>query len=281
MSGADGLTRARPALQRLVDGVRARSDGARLGLVVVDVATGERLAWNGAERFTAASVIKVPVLLAALRQVDDGVLGLDERIARPARNAVGGSGVLKELTSVDEMSLRDLLTLMIVISDNTATNTVLDVIGVAAVGELLRDLGGTASRIERKLMDLAARERGLDNVLTADDVATVLVQLERGEVLTAEGTRTALEILGRQQLRDRLPRYLPDDVQVAHKTGELSGVRHDAGVLYLGADGSRPVVVVVLTEGFTDTLSVGVGTGGDANDLGADIGHAVYEAYLA
>lgn len=274
-----GLAVARPRLQRLVDAVRERPDGARVGLVVVDVGTGERIGWAGGDPFTAASVIKVPILLAALRLADAGTVDLDQRVAQPCRDAVGGSGVLKELSSVHELSLRDLLVLMVVVSDNTATNTVLDVVGIEAVDELVRDCGLGGSRLERKLMDLAARDRGLDNVITAADIATLLAALVRGDVLSAEHTRTALDMLGRQQVRDRLPRHLPAGTRVAHKTGDLPGLRHDAGVLYLGPTGDRPIVVVVLTEGFRDPLTTADTSGGDASDLGAAVGRIVHEAF--
>ncbi|MQA01189.1 MAG: serine hydrolase [Streptosporangiales bacterium] len=276
---SNGLAVARPKLQRLVDAVRARPDGGRVGLVVVDAETGERIDWAGGDPFTAASVIKVPILLAALRLADAGTVDLEQRVPRPCRDPVGGSGVLKELTSVHELSLRDLLMLMVIVSDNTATNTVLDVIGIEAVDALLRDCGLGSSRLERKLMDLAARDRGLDNVITAADIATLLAALVRGDVLTGSHTRTALDMLGRQQVRDRLPRYLPEGTRVAHKTGDLPGLRHDAGVLHLGPTGDHPVVVVVLTEGFADPLTTTDTTGGDASDLGADVGRIVHAAF--
>lgn len=275
---AESLTRAKTELERLADAVRDRGDGARLGLAVVDVDSGERLEWTADEPFSSASVIKVPILVTALGLVDDGTLDLEQPVPTPRAAAVGGSGVLKELTSVDELSLRDLLTLMTVISDNTATNLVIDLIGIEAVTTFARGHGYPGIRAERKLMDLAARERGADNTLTAHDVASLFTALVRGELLSVGGTETALDVLTRQQVNDRLPKRLPFGTRVAHKTGEIEGVRHDAGVLYLGPN-ERPVVAVVLTEGFPEADSAAGVSGGDATEVGARVGAILYDAY--
>lgn len=274
------LHSAEPALTAVVDAVRDRADGARVGLVVVDVRSGERFATADTETFEAASVIKVPIVLTVLRAVQDGRLRLDDEVQVRHEAAVGGSGVLRELPSVRRLSVRDVLTLTIVVSDNTATNLLIDLLGgVDRVNALLDEVGATGTRLGRKLMDLDARARGEHNVLTASDVARLFTGLVRGELLDGELTRELLDVLARQQVRDRLPRRLPDDVRVAHKTGELGGIRHDAGVLYLGAGGDVPVVAVVLTERFTDVTRTDVGTGGAAADVGADVGRVLYDAY--
>lgn len=274
------LAAAEPALRELVEAVRGRGDGARVGVAVVDVPTGDRLTWGSAEPFEAASVIKMPILVAALRAVERGELRLDDPVRVPRDAVVGGSGVLRELSSLDRLSLRDLLTLMIVISDNMATNIVIDELGgVGPVNAMLDELGLRDTRLGRKLMDLAARARGELNVLTADDVAALFTALVRGELLAEAQTREALDVLSRQQVRDRLPLHLPADVRVAHKTGELGGLRHDAGVLYLGPAGDHPVVAVVLTERFADVPHTDVGTGGTAAAVAAEAGRILHAAY--
>lgn len=273
------LASVRARLDALAASVRER--GARLGLVVEDVEAAERLEWGADEVFTAASVIKVPVLLAALRRADAGALDLDALVHVPVDGRVGGSGVLKEMPSVERVSLCDLLTLMIVVSDNTATNVVIDVLGFEPVAELLRDQGLAATRLARRMMDTAARERGEENLTTAGETADLFCALVRGEVLAAAPRRTALDALSRQQVRDRLPRYLPPEVPVAHKTGELPGLRHDAGVLFLGAAYERPVVVTVLTQGFADPATAEGVSGGAANDVAAEVGGIVHDAYTA
>lgn len=251
-----------------------RQAPGRVGLVVRDLATGEELAWAPDELFPAASVIKVPVLVEALRQVVEGRLELDGRVPVRPEDRVGGTGILKELTSVSELSLRDLLTLMIVVSDNTAANVCIDRVGMQAVNQTMASLGLARTQLRRKMMDFEARQRGIDNWITAADAARLLELVATKAVLTAPMCDLAIDILSRQQVRDRLPRLLPAEVRVAHKTGELPGVRHDVGILFLP---QGPVVVSALTADFSTPASQGL-SGGEGAELIARIGRIVYDA---
>jgi len=128
-------------------------------------------------------------------------------------------------------------------------------------------LGLTGTQLQRKMFDYEARDRGLENITTAADIARLLRLIATRQILTPEACDLAIDIMARQQVRDRLPLYLPDDMHVAHKTGELPGVRHDSGVIFFD---SGPVIVVALTQGFPDPLSQSV-FGGDASALIAQI----------
>jgi len=249
---------------------------ATVGLVVKHLESGEELAWRPDERFPAASIIKIPILVEALRQAEMGRLRLDERIPIRPQDKVGGFGILKELGSLEALCLLDLLTLMTIISDNTAANLCIERVGMAAVNAAMESLGLTNTVLQRKMMDMAARERGLDNFTTPADVARLLELVAAERLLTAEGSRQALEILARQQVNDRLPLLLPAEVQVAHKTGELSGIRHDVGILGTGKD---RVVIVALTKGCETPLGKGL-SGGEASACIARIGRMVYDAVV-
>ncbi|GLY75705.1 serine hydrolase [Actinoallomurus iriomotensis] len=215
----------------------ARPAGGRVGVVVRPLdGAGETIEVAADHRFTAASLIKLPILAAAL---DSGV-PLDERL--PVRPAVPGSGVLAHLADVGDMSVRDLLTLMIAVSDNTATNVLIDRIGRDEVNAWCARHGLTATVLARHMMDFEARARGLNNLTSAADVATALSRLADSPF--------AVRALEAQQFNDRLPRHLPTGFRLAHKTGELTGVRHDAGIVYPPA--GPPVVVAALTEGVAD-----------------------------
>jgi beta-lactamase class A len=208
----------------------------RAALVVRPLDGGEATEVEADRRFPAASLIKLPILAAAL----DAGLPLGERL--PAGPPVPGSGVLAHLADIGDMSVRDLLTLMIAVSDNTATNIIIDRIGMEEVNAWCERRGLTATVLARRMMDARARERGLENLTSAADVASVLSWLaDRPFAVTA---------LEAQQLNDRLPRHLPAGFRLAHKTGELRGVRHDAGIIY--PPSGAPVVVAVLTEGCAD-----------------------------
>lgn len=251
-----------------------RAAPGRVGLVVKDLSTGEMLQWSPEDRFPAASVIKIPILVEALRQEQAGRLRLDERIPVKPEDKVGGFGILKELPSVETVSLLDLLTLMIIISDNTATNLCIARVGMDTVNETLASLGLRATVLRRKMMDMAARDRGLDNFTSAGDIGRLLELLATDQVLAPEGCARALDILTRQQVNDRLPLLLPAQVKVAHKTGELPGIRHDVGILFFD---SRRVVIAALTKEFSTPLAQGL-VGGEACELIARVSRDIFDA---
>jgi beta-lactamase class A len=244
-----------------------------VGLVIKDLSTGETLQWSPEARFPAASVIKIPILVEAFRQEQAGRLRLDERLPIRPEDKVGGFGILKELPSVESVSLLDLLTLMIIISDNTATNLCIERVGMDAVNGTMGSLGLRATVLQRKMMDMAARERGLDNFTSAGDIARLLELLATDQALTPEGCARALDILARQQVNDRLPLLLPSEVKVVHKTGELPGLRHDVGILFID---SRRVVIAALTKDVSAPVGQGL-VGGQASELIARVSRSIFD----
>jgi len=232
----------------------------RASLLVRDLATGDVLHEHDADHvYHAASTIKVPLLVRALQRVRRGDLALDDRHVMLATDRVSGAGVLHELGEGLALSLRDLLTLMIVVSDNTATNMVIDRVGVDDVNAFVAEaglhdtalVGGLQLPPERRTARQRAGER---NRTTARDMSRVLLGLARGEYLPPDLNDLALDILSRQQYRDIIGRGLPTDeagaplYRVASKSGELLGVHHDVGIVWT----PRPLVVTVLSEGGRD-----------------------------
>lgn len=241
--------------------VRLASAGftGRASLVVQDAATGETLHDEFPdEALPAASIVKLWLLVRGLWAAQTGAVPLTERlILRPA-DRVPGSGVLHELGAGLEPSWQDLLTLMVVVSDNTATNLVIGRLGLEAVQAWLAE-GWPQTRLVGKLQlppdeRNDAQRRGERNTTTAVAAATLLGQLYRGELLDAPHTRLALDILGRQQFRDILARHVPCTASgeplypVLSKSGELMGVHHDAGLLLL----PRPLSVALMSVGGHD-----------------------------
>lgn len=218
-----------------------------------------------------ASTIKVLIMITALREAHAGRVALDTSVALPAERT-GGFGVLRELPSVHRVALADLITLMIVVSDNAATNAVIDIIGFDAIAECTAELGCERTRVERRLMDVHAPGR---NTTCALDQARVLDRLATERALPPELTRHALGVLARQQVRDRLPALLPASARCWNKTGEIRGARHD--VALIGDDRPRTVVAVLVDE-LTDEFS-SRGSGRSAvYDHFADLGVRVYRA---
>ena len=199
------------------------------------------------ELFPSASVIKLPLVMTLYADAARGRLDLDERIAVGDR--VDGSGVLRHMRDVESLSLRDLAMLAVIVSDNTATNRLIERIGVDRVGERLHEWGCPMSRLSRKMYDFEAAKRGNENVMTARETVSLLVRLERGECEDRTTSDAVLGILEQCQDRTMLLRYLPYGTKVPHKTGTLDESRNDAAIL----PGERPVIVAAFTRKLRDT----------------------------
>ena len=235
----------------------------------------ERLAQ---EPFVAASTIKVPVLVALYAAAAQGRLRLDEEIALRAEDQVTGSGVLQVLSPGVRLPLRDLAELMIVVSDNTATNLLLERIGIDAVNACMEEMGLQVTRVLRALQVVPVGARG-SNTVTAGELATLLLRLAQGQAVSWDACRRMVATLRRQQLRHGLPALLPPARggtvgalpiwELAHKTGSLSDHEHDVGLLYLRG---QTIALAVLTRR--------CGPGPGARSLIARVGRAVFDAYV-
>jgi beta-lactamase class A len=250
--------------ESLIREIATRLDG-HLGLVVRSLRGAEpRVELNATDRFPAASVIKLPILWTFFLAVDRDELDPDEPWTLTPEAKVGGSGVLQLLGDGLQLSLADLVTLMIVVSDNTATNGVIDRLGPDRIDAAIRNLGLASTALRRRMMDFAARDRGLENVTTPEDTARLLARFATGDGLSEHSAARARRILLGQQLKSKLAARLPAGVTLAHKTGELAGLEHDAGWLEAG---DSTVVVVAFTRDLRDNA--------DGVAALAAIGHAV------
>lgn len=178
--------------------------------------------------FPAASLAKLPIALELMRRADMGQFDLNERLDTSREPRVGGGGVLDYLDPTTSLTLNDLCFLMIGVSDNTAANFLLDLVGMGEVNETLNRLNLPHTRLARRFMDLAARAAHRENVTTAADM-TSLLSLLWGSALP--GASRLRDILAAQQLDEDLKALLPETSRLAHKTGSLDGIFHDAGIL--------------------------------------------------
>ncbi len=213
-----------------------------MGFTVVDLTSGDRFERLAGETFPTASTIKLAILYELFRQADEGRITLDATRVLDRRQAVGGSGILNELTT-PTLSLRDYTTLMIVLSDNTATNVLIDIVGMDKVTARMAALGLNATRLRRKMIDLEAARRGNENVSTPGEIARLLQIIYRGEGLSKESAESLRAIL-RKPKSSPMRSAIPEDVVVANKPGDLEGVEVDAGIVYLEG---RPYIQAVMT----------------------------------
>lgn len=205
------------------------------GSVAVAVRTSDGFAWHwhGDRVVPSASTVKLPIMIAALRSG----MPLGRLLALPApADRAGGAGAIALLSSVGELTVHELVRLMIAQSDNDATNVLIDQLdlldaGATRLREVLDEAGARHTRMSRRMMDFAAAQEGRDNRTCADDLVAILVALRQGRLLDPASTGVALDALAEQQDRAGLPAWVPEDVRVGNKTGELPGLRHDVALL--------------------------------------------------
>jgi len=233
---------------RLEDAAR-RVDGV-VSYCVIDLTSGDRFTRLDLNVQPTASTIKLAVLYELVKQAEEGRLSLDAARTVDRQKVVGGAGILNIL-GTPTMSLRDFATLMIVLSDNSAANLVIDAVGLDAVTARMRALGLTSTRLRRRMMDGAAARRGDENVSTAAEIARLLEIFERGEGLKPQSRDEALRILKiRNDSRvSWVMKGVPETIDVACKEGDLEGVRVDAGIVYAK---NRPYIVSVMATYLQD-----------------------------
>lgn len=253
------LTSARADIERLI-----AASGAEAAVVWQPLdATGpsDSIRINADTVFHAASTMKVPVMIELFRQAEAGLLRLDDRIpvVNRFRSIVGGSPYAMSVSDDSDgevykaigglMTWRSLCEAMITASSNLATNILIDRLDPRSVQQTTDALGASGMRVLRGVEDQKAFDRGLNNVTTAEALATLFAAIGRGRAVSPAASREMLDILARQRFGTGIPAGLPPGTRVAHKTGSITRIRHDAGIVFT----ERPYVLVVLTRGLDDS----------------------------
>jgi beta-lactamase class A len=237
--------------QKLQDQLRAADqqlDGV-MGLAVKDLASGEEFFINGDEIMPQASSIKIAVLANLYVQAQQNKLKLLDEYTVRKEDMVPGSDIMLGLTpGTTRLTLRDLATLMVAVSDNSATNVLIDRLGMDNVNTMLNGLGFHATRLRRKMMDLKAAGEGRENVSTPREMMTLLETIYRGKLLNKEMTEDFLRVLSTHK-ESALLQGLPDDAVAASKPGELEAVRNDSGIILVK---NRPYILCVMTAYLKD-----------------------------
>lgn len=202
------------------------------------------------EQMQAASMIKLFIMAEAFRQEKIGLLHFDEESVITSKVKVGGAGILQDVPDGSRKTLRQLIELMIIASDNTATNLVIDRLTMKSINNLIVRLGFTNTMLQRKMMDFESIKTGKENYTSVVDLGVMLEKIYFGQCIGPEQDAEMLKILLKQEDNDKIPALLPADVKVAHKTGELVGIFHDGGIVY---GPKRNYVVCIMTKNITDT----------------------------
>lgn len=216
----------------------------RWGIVIYNYSNGQKLEINPHMVFPSASMIKIPIMYEIMRQAANGQINLDQALIVSSEFRTDGAGILKELRPEISMTIRELVTLMIILSDNIATNMLIQLLSMDAVNKTMKDLGLQSTVLRRLMMDFEAAAAGKENDTSPADLALILTAIYDHIGVPSEYSTLMLDILKRQQVRDKLPFYLPEETVIAHKTGTLPGVEHDGGILFLPGG---PYIICILT----------------------------------
>jgi beta-lactamase class A len=229
-------------LEGKIHDVDQQLDGV-LGVAIEDLTSGEHYFLHEDEVFAQASSIKITVLVDLYSQAQQGKLKLTDLYTVQAPDLVQDSDIMNGLTpGITLVTLRDLATMMVAVSDNAATNVLIDRIGMQNVNAMLDSLGLTHTRLRRKMMDLEAAKQGRENISTPREMMTLLAALYNGKVLNKESTADFFKLLSTNK-SSFIPRDLPPELKVANKPGELEAVRNDSGIVFVEG---RPYVICVM-----------------------------------
>lgn len=281
-------------------------EGVEVGVYAVHYATGREIAVNPDTRFPTASTVKLPILFALYRKVATGALDLADRVTLEARHRTAGSGVLQDLDLGLQPTLHDLATLMITVSDNQATDMLYETVGGDYIQAVAREVGMTNTTTPRTIrallydlvgMDAANPEHtynvnhdrlrtatpnlngwalGVDDdndVSTPRDMVTLLTRIHEGHDPDPKACAAIVNILKRQKFNTIIPLLLPSEIETAHKTGSIHGVRNDVGLVYAPASHGGPYAIAIMSRRLEDPIA-------GARTL-ADISRAVWDAFTA
>jgi beta-lactamase class A len=236
-------------LASAISDIDHKLDGV-LGVAIEDLITGQKFFLHPDEIFPQASSIKIAILAELYRQNQlsaQGISGkakLTDVYTMQSSDLVADSDIMQGLTpSVTRITNRDLATMMVAVSDNSATNVLIDHVGIDNVNALLDSLRLPHTRLRRKMMDLKAATEGRENISTPREMMSMLENIYQGKVLNKELTEDFLKVLSTHK-DSWIPRDLPADLRVANKPGSLEGVRNDSGIVFAH---DRPFLICVMT----------------------------------
>jgi len=251
----DTLAAARQEIQRLIDAA-----GADVSVAFRTLDGRAELLFRPDVEFHAASTMKVPVMIELFRQARAGAIRLDDQlpIVNEFHSIVDGSPFTLDAGDDSDaalykniggrMSFRELCEAMITVSSNFATNLLIERLGAKKIQSTMYALGAPGMHVVRGVEDDKAFQKGLNNTTTARALMTLMEKIGKGQAVDKASSDEMAAILKRQTFNDRIPAGLPPGTVVAHKTGEITKIQHDAAIVY----GDRPFVLVVLVRGLED-----------------------------
>lgn len=203
-----------------------------VGIVIKDLAMNWEISFNKDRLFPSASLVKVPIMAACFLASEEGMLKLNRDVVLNSTDKSPGSGILKKAMPGTTFSVEELISLMIYESDNTATNMLIDMVGDDYLNNSFKAFGLKDTNLSRKIADYYSRNKGIENYTTSQDMAFILERIYRRDLVNENVSQRCLRLLKLQRITDRIPKYLPTEIVVAHKTGLEHGICHDVGIVF-------------------------------------------------
>ena len=256
-----GMIMAQSNIEKLTAEIKNKLDSAKgiYGLVYKDLQTGENIFYNEKENFHAASTMKTPVMIEVFKQAEEGSFSLDDSIlVKNEFKSIVDSSLYKMDISEDsgenlyqfiggKKTIRQLVYDMITVSSNLATNILIDLVHAENVMRTMKEIGAENIKVLRGVEDIKAFEKDLNNTTDAFDLMLIFEKIAIGEIISEKACSEMIDILLNQEFNSRIPALLPSDVKVAHKTGSITGIEHDGGIVIL-PDG-RKYILIILSKG--------------------------------
>ncbi|MBN3555500.1 serine hydrolase [Fictibacillus nanhaiensis] len=251
------------------------SGKATYGVSIYHFETKESINFQSEELFYSASIIKVPIMASVFAHAAAGKCSLLDTIMIREEDTVPGDGMIQHLSRSIEWTIQDLIVLMIIESDNTATNALIGLVGLDQINTYMKEWGFSKSHLHHKLQINATREPGNMNIITAGEVNNFLKNIAYGSVISLNACNKMIAIMKKQKMNDLLPSKLPvkegvigmiPNWEIAHKTGYVPGIEHNVGLLYL------PSHTYALS-----VLSKNVQTRSDSRRIMGEIGELLYK----
>lgn len=240
-----------------------------IAIYIKDLSTGEEIKFNENKQFPSASLVKIPLMATVFYKVEKAELQLDEELTYFKRHRCSGSGRIKFFSPGKKFKLSQLVDLMITESDNVATNIITERIGLEEINRIIKEeFKLKHTNMDRYIMDLVSRNHGIENYTTAKEMGMLLEKIYHGKLVSKQASLSMLTLLMRQRISDRIPRYLPEEVVVAHKTGLMRDSCHDAGIVFTE---NGDFVIVVLTKNIKPSL---------AKNIIGNLAYKVWNTYL-
>ncbi|MDF7818285.1 class A beta-lactamase-related serine hydrolase [Runella sp. MFBS21] len=245
-------------------------------LAFKDLQTQQTLFINEKENFHAASTMKTPVMMEVFRQAEAGQFNLSDSILvkNEFKSIVDGSPFKLDISddSADDMykkigskmTIYDLTYQMIIVSSNLATNILIDLVDAKNANQFMRELGAKDINVLRGVEDTKAFEKGLSNTTTAYDLMLIFEKIAQKQAVSPTASDKMIQILLDQKFNEMIPKHLPSHAKVAHKTGSITGVRHDSGIVFL--PNGKAYVLVLLSKKLTKP-EVGVNAMAEVSEM--------------